>query len=122
MIGILLPVTGLIKRRDIYWVKLDPTEGSEIGKTRPAVVISNDINNELADTITVLPVTSSVGKVYPFEVFLKKGTGNITGDSKVKANQIRTIDKKRIKERIGNITEDIMREIEKALKIHLEIK
>ena len=122
MIGILLPVTGLIKRGDIYWVKLDPTEGSEIGKTRPAVVISNDINNELADTITVLPVTSSVGKVYPFEVFLKKGTGNITGDSKVKANQIRTIDKKRIKDRIGNITEDIMREIEKALKIHLEIK
>ncbi len=122
MIGIILPVTDLIKRGDIYRVKLDPIEGSEIGKTRPAVVISNDINNELADTITVLPVTSSVGKVYPFEVFLKKGTGNITGDSKVKANQIRTIDRKRIKERIGNITEDIMREIEKALKIHLEIK
>jgi mRNA interferase MazF len=115
-------VTGLIKRGDIYWVKLNPTEGSEIGKTRPAVVISNDINNELADTITILPVTSSVGKVYPFEVFLKKGTGNITGDSKVRTNQIRTIDRKRIKNRIGNITEDIMREIEKALKIHLEIK
>ncbi len=122
MIGIILPVTDLIKRGDVYRVKLDPIEGSGIGKTRPAVVISNDINNELADTITILPVTSSVGKVYPFEVFLKKGIGNMPGDSKVKANQIRTIDKKRIKDRIGNITEDIMREIEKALKIHLEIK
>ena len=46
----------------------DPIEGSEIGKTRPAVVISNNINNEFADTVTVLPVTSSMGKVYPFEV------------------------------------------------------
>ncbi len=122
LIGILLPVTGLIKRGNIYWVKLDPIEGSGIGKTRPAVVISNDINNELADTITELPVTSSVGKVYPFEVFLKKGIGNMPEDSKVKANQIRTIDKKRIKDRIGNITDDIMRDIEKALKIHLDIK
>lgn len=64
-------VMELIKRGDIYWIRLDPIQGFEIGKTRPAVVISNDINNELADTITVLPVTPSVGKVYPFEVFLK---------------------------------------------------
>ncbi len=109
----------LIKRGDVYWVKLDPIEGSEIGKTRPAVVISNNINNEFADTVTVLPVTSSVGKVYPFEVFLKKGIANISGDSKVKANQIRTIDKKRLKERIGIIPEAILREIEKAVKIHI---
>ncbi|MCZ7357535.1 MAG: type II toxin-antitoxin system PemK/MazF family toxin [Candidatus Methanoperedens sp.] len=53
----------LIKRGNIYWVKLDPIEGSEIGKTRPAVVISNDINNELAETVTILPITSSLEKV-----------------------------------------------------------
>ncbi len=113
---------GLIKRGDVYWVKLDPTEGSEIGKTRPAVMISNDINNELADTVTVLPITSSVGKVYPFEVFIKKGTANMSSDSKVKANQIRTVDKKRLKERIGTIPEEILGDIEKAVKIHLELK
>lgn len=112
----------MIKRGDVYWVKLDPIEGSEIGKTRPAVVISNDINNALADTVTVLPVTSSVGKVYPFEVFLKKGIANMPGDSKVKANQIRTVDKKRLKERIGTIPADILGEIVKAVKIHLELK
>lgn len=122
MIGIQLPVTELIKRGDVYWVKLDPIEGSEIGKTRPAVVISNDINNEFADTVTVLPVTSSVGKVYPFEVFIKKGIANMSSDSKVKANQIRTVDKKRLKERIGTIPEEILGDIEKAVKIHLEIK
>lgn len=115
-------MTELIKRGDVYWVKLDPIEGSEIGKTRPAVVISNDINNELADTVTVLSVTSSVGKVYPFEVFMKKGIANMSSDSKVKANQIRTVDKKRLKERIGIIPEDILGDIEKAVKIHLELK
>jgi len=111
----------LIKRGDIYWVTLDPIQGSEIGKTRTAVVISNDINNELADTITVIPVTSSVGKVYPFEVLLKKGNGNISNDSKVKTNQIRTVDKKRFKGRVGKIPDSILNEIEKALKIHLEL-
>jgi len=121
LIGTQLPVMELTKRGDIYWVRLDPIQGFEIGKTRPAVVISNDINNQLADTITVLPVTSSVGKVYPFEVFLKKGIGNISSDSKVKTNQIRTVDKKRLKERIGKIPEAILNEIEKALKIHLEL-
>jgi len=112
----------LIKRGDIYWVELDPIEGSEIGKTRPAVVISNNINNEFADTVTVLPVTSSVGKVYPFEVLVKKGIANMPNDSKVKVNQNRTVDKKRLKERIGIIPDAILREIEKAVKIHLEIK
>jgi mRNA interferase MazF len=112
----------LIRRGDIYWVKLDPIEGSEIGKTRPAVVISNNINNEFADTVTVLPVTSSMGKVYPFEVLLKKGVANMPSDSKVKANQIRTVDKKRLKERIGTIPEEILRDIEKAVKVHLELK
>ena len=112
----------MIKRGDIYWVELDPIEGSEIGKTRPAVVISNNINNEFADTVTVLPVTSSVGKVYPFEVLVKKGIANMPNDSKVKVNQMRTVDKKRLKERIGIIPDAILREIEKAVKIHLEIK
>ncbi|NJD54284.1 MAG: type II toxin-antitoxin system PemK/MazF family toxin [Candidatus Methanoperedens sp.] len=112
----------LIKRGDVYWIRLDPIEGSEIGKTRPAVVISNNINNEFADTVTVLPVTSSVGKVYPFEVFMKKGISNMPGDSRVKANQIRTVDRRRLRERIGTVPETILKEIEKAVKIHLELK
>jgi mRNA interferase MazF len=112
----------LIRRGEVYWIKLDPIEGSEIGKTRPAVVISNNINNEYADTVTVIPITSSVGKVYPFEVFIKKDTANVPSDSKVEANQIRTLDKKRMKERIGIIPDEILKKIEKAVKIHLEIE
>lgn len=112
----------LIRRGEVYWVKLNPIEGSEIGKTRPAVVISNNINNEFADTVTVIPITSSVGKVYPFEVFIKKDIANVSGDSKAKTNQIRTLDKKRMKERIGIIPDQIMKKIEKAVKIHLDIE
>lgn len=112
----------LIKRGDIYWVRLDPVMGSEIGKIRPAVVISNDINNELADTITIVPITSSVGKVYPFEVLLRKGTANLAEDSKAKANQIRTVDKKRLKNLIGTLPAAVLEKIELSIKIHLDFK
>jgi mRNA interferase MazF len=112
----------LIKRGDIYWVKLDPIEGSEIGKIRPAVVISNDINNELADTVTIVPITSNIGKVYPFDVLIRKGTANLTDDSKIKANQIRTVDKRRLKDMIGTVPPIILEKIETAVKIHLDFK
>ncbi len=112
----------MIKRGDIYWVRLEPVEGSEIGKIRPAVVISNDINNELADTVTIVPITSSVGKVYPFEVLIRKGTANLTDDSKVKANQIRTVDKRRLKNLIGTLPAAVLEKIELSIKIHLDFK
>ena len=108
----------MVERGSIYWVNLDLTEGSEIGKTRPAVVISNNINNQLSDTVTIIPITSSIGKIYPFEVFIPRGI--VSNESKAKANQIRTIDKKRIKDLIGKIPDGIMKEIEKAVKIHLD--
>lgn len=62
------------RRGEIYWVNLDPTVGSEIAKTRPALIISNDIGNQYADRVIVAPISSgSVKKVYPFEVRLNAG-------------------------------------------------
>lgn len=107
---------------EIYLADLSPTFGSEIAKTRPILIVSNDINNQFAATITVLPITSSTEKIYPFEVFLPKGEGNLTADSKAKANQIRTIDKLRLKKRFGRISQEKLNEIEKAILIHLEIE
>ena len=67
-----------IKRGEIHLATLDPTEGRKIAKTRPVVVISNDISNQYSGTISVLPITSqNLGKIYPFEVKLKKGTANM---------------------------------------------
>ncbi len=120
--GIRLPEMELVKRGGIEWVRLDPVMGSEIGKIRPAVVISNDINNELADTITIVPITSSVGKVYPFEVLIRKGTANLVEDSKAKANQIRTVDKRRLKNLIGTLPAAVLEKIELSIKIHLDFK
>jgi len=110
-----------IKRGDIYLVSLNPAIGAEIGKTRPAVVISNDINNTYADTITVIPITSNIDKVYPFEVFLEKGESGLDKDSKAKCNQIRTIDKKRLHKCIGALKEGKIKKIEDAILIHLDM-
>ena len=111
-----------IKRGDIYLVALDPVVGKEISKTRPVVIVSNDKNNKFSGTVTILPLTSkNLQKIYPFEVFLSKGVGKLPKDSKVKANQIRTLDKSRILSLIGKLDKEKMEKIEKAIKIHLEL-
>lgn len=110
-----------MKKRDIYFANLDPTVGAEIAKKRPVLIVSNNINNQHAATVTVLPITSSVNNIYPFETLLNAGEGNIHNDSKVKANQIRTIDKTRLIQKIGTISDSKMDEIEQAILIHLDI-
>jgi mRNA interferase MazF len=111
-----------IKRGEIHIVGLDPIIGREISKTRPVVVVSNDKNNEFSGTVTILPITTrNLHKIYPFEVFLNKGTGNLPKDSKVKADQIRTLDKSRTLKFIGALEQREMIKIEKAMKIHLDL-
>ena len=111
-----------IKRGDVCLVALDPVVGKEISKTRPVVIVSNNKNNEFSGTITILPITSkNLEKIYPFEVFLAKGMGNLPKNSKVKADQIRTVDKTRIIAHIGELNEEGVAEIEKAIKNHLAL-
>jgi len=109
------------KRGEIWIVSLEPVKGSEIGKTRPALVISNNRNNTFSETVTILPITSNTLKVYPFEVFLSKKEINLKNDSKVKCNQIRTIDKKRLLDVLCAVSPEILEEVEKALLIHLNM-
>ena len=110
-----------MKKGEIFWAELSPTVGSEISKNRPVLIVSNDINNEYASTITILPITSTTTKIYPFEVVLEANEGGLVNRSKVKANQIRTIDKLRIKGKLGKLSKSKMDEVEKAIKIHLDI-
>ena len=111
-----------IKRGEIYLAALDPVLGREIAKTRPVVVISNDQNNKLAGTVTILPITSKIlRKQYPFEVYLPKGTARLPKNSKVKADQIRTLDKRRIVKFIGALNRKETSKIETAVKIHLDL-
>ena len=111
-----------INRGDIYLASLDPAIGKKISKTRPVVILSNDKNNEYSGTVTILPVTSNnLQKTYPFEVFLSKGSGNLPKDSKIKVDQIRTLDKGRMVNFIGKLKTGEIDQIEKAIKIHLAL-
>lgn len=110
-----------MKRGDIYWANLDPTIGSEISKKRPVLIVSNDINNQLAGCVTVLPITSSFQKSYPFVVSIKKEDSGLQHDSTIKANQIRTLDKQRLVNKTCRLSELIMIEVEEAIRVHLDL-
>ena len=108
---------------DIYDVNLDPVVGAETGRCRPALIVSNDVNNQYSETITVLPITGRPAKKqYPFEVLLPKGVGGLTVDSRVKANQIRTVDKRRLVGLRGSLLPQHLTQVEKAIKIHLNLE
>lgn len=112
-----------MKRGEIYYANLDPTVGSEINKKRPVLIISNNANNKAAATVTVLPLTSNISNIYPFEVALHPKKTGLSKASKVQCQQIRTISKMRItRKSIGNVDKEILQEIEVALKLHLDFK
>jgi mRNA interferase MazF len=110
-----------IHRGDVWLVSLDPTMGAEIKKTRPAVVISNDIANQYAATITVFPVTDRGDKVFPVEVEIPVKTGGLIKPSKIKCQQIRTVDKLRLVRFLGVLSDRTVHAVERALCLHLAI-
>ncbi len=108
------------KRGDIYWVQLDPAIGSEINKTRPAFIISNDIGNEHSDRVIVAPITSKgLSKIYPFEVAIPKGAAGLEEDSKILLDQIRTVDKMRLAKRVGRLSPEMMFNVDRAIHLSL---
>jgi mRNA interferase MazF len=86
-----------MRRGEIYYADLTPTVGSEINKRRPVLIVSNDANNRVASTLTVLPITSNVSRVYPFELLLAPKESGLPKPSKAQAQQIRTISKERVR-------------------------
>jgi len=110
-----------IHRGDIWLVNLDPTVGAEIKKTRPAVVISNDIANQYAATVTVLPVTDRGDQVFPVEVEIPLKTGGLVKSSKIKCQQIRTVDKLRLVRFLGVLPDHMVHAAERALCLHLAL-
>ena len=109
------------KRGEIWIARFDPTVGAEIKKKRPALIVSNNFNNQYASTATIVAITGYKGEeIYPFEVLIPSAeeTG-LAKESKIKCSQIRTVDKSRLLKFIGKIQENLWPEIEQALKIHL---
>ncbi|MCC5638468.1 type II toxin-antitoxin system PemK/MazF family toxin [Nostoc sp. CHAB 5844] len=109
-----------MKRGDIYYAELSPVVGSEMDKRRPVLIVSNDVSNRAATTVTILPLTANVSRIYPFEVLLQSEDSGLTKPSKVQAQQVRTISKQRIiGEVIGSLNQDMMILVDAALKLHL---
>jgi mRNA interferase MazF len=111
-----------MRRGEIYYATLDPSIGSETAKRRPVLIVSNDINNRVATTVTIVPITSNVTKVYPFEVLLNPSDSGLSKASKVQAQQIRTISKQRMSgSAIGSLKEALIQLVDSAIKLHLAL-
>jgi mRNA interferase MazF len=110
-----------IRRGDIFLVNFDPTVGAETKKTRPALIVSNDINNANSPIISISPITSNVIKVFSFEVEIPLGVGGLRARSKVMVNQTRAVDKVRLIRKLGHIPEPIQLEVDQALRLHYDL-
>src|SRR5947207_23866 len=115
-----------MRRGEIVIVKLDPARGSEAAKTRPAVVVSNDAANATASrlgrgVVTVVPVTTNVSRVYPFQVLLPARQTGLPRDSKAQAEQVRSVAVERVGHRVGRLPEALVTELDRALRLHLSL-
>ncbi len=110
------------KRGEVYLTSFDPTLGSEINKTRPALILQNDIGNEHSTITIVAAITSKYGdKLYPTEVRINAPEGGLKVDSAILLSQIRSIDKKRLIRRLGIVKPVTMLQVEKALMLSVGV-
>lgn len=105
-----------IKRGDVYWVNFDPSKATEIQKTRPAIVFSHDLLNENHTRIIVVPITSKLNRVYPFEYAINDHQ-KLKG--KIMIDQMRSVDKSRLGAKICSLSLKEMQEVEVILKFVL---
>ena len=109
----------MIRRGDVFLVNLDPVVGSEVGKTRPAVVVQNDLANRSSPTVTVVPISSKVDRIFPFQVRVPVGEGGLERESKVLCEQIRTVSRNRLLDRLGQLSSERLEQVRAALDRHL---
>jgi mRNA interferase MazF len=107
------------RRGDIFTVDLEPARGSEQGKTRPCVIIQNDVGNKYSPTVIVAAITSGEQPVYPVEVKIKASEGGLKKDSLILLNQIRTVDKERLYRYWGHLSSETMEQMDDAIKVSL---
>jgi mRNA interferase MazF len=113
-----------VLRGEIHLVDLDPSVGSEANKTRPAIIVSNDGANRTAQrlgrgVITIVPVSTNVDRIYPFQVHLPSLRTGLDRESKAQAEQVRSIDVTRVGRLIGMTSPDLLHDLDEALRLHL---
>ncbi|HYN33186.1 MAG TPA: type II toxin-antitoxin system PemK/MazF family toxin [Ilumatobacteraceae bacterium] len=115
-----------MRRSEIRLVNLDPVVGSEAAHTRPGVIVSNDGANTTSQrlgrgVVTVVPVTSNVDHVYPFQILLRAEETGLHVDSKAQAEQVRSVAVERIGTLIGSVPIHLMDDLDNALRLHLDL-
>lgn len=115
-----------MRRGEIRVVSLDPTVGAEASRTRPAVIVSNDGANTTAarlgrGVVTIVPITSNIEFIYPFQVLLAAADTGLDRDSKAQAEQIRSVAVGRVGGVIASVPLDLMERVDDALRLHLDI-
>ena len=104
-----------MKRGEVWWVNFNNSIGEEINKTRPAIIISNDVSNELLQRVQIVPLTSNVLKCYSSEAIINVNHRK----NKALAHQITTVSKKRLKSKIGIVSIKDLNLVEQAIKVQL---
>ncbi|MBI4151229.1 type II toxin-antitoxin system PemK/MazF family toxin [Candidatus Woesearchaeota archaeon] len=110
----------MMRRGEIWLVNLDPTVGHEIKKSRPSIIIQNNLGNQFSPLTIIAPITSNTDKIYPFEVSLHQPV--VVKDSKVLLNHVRTVDKSRLIRKLGVIDDETMLKVDEAIKISLGLR
>jgi mRNA interferase MazF len=107
-----------MQRGEVWWVDFEPALGGEITKTRPALIVSNDVANNTLNRVQVIPLTSNTGRLYPSEALVSVGGK----PSKAMADQITTAAKERLKTKLGAVSRGEMQEVEKVIRIQLGMR
>jgi mRNA interferase MazF len=116
-------MTIVVKRGDIFYADLSPVVGSEQGGIRPVIIIQNDIGNKYSPTVIVAAITSQINKAkLPTHVEISSEEYGLNKDSVVLLEQIRTLDKKRLKEKIGHMTDSDMDKVQTSLLVSMALK
>ncbi|HJR24586.1 MAG TPA: type II toxin-antitoxin system PemK/MazF family toxin [Acidimicrobiales bacterium] len=115
-----------MRRGDVVLIDLDPARPGESAKTRPAVLVSNDGANRTGEqlgrgVVTVVPLTTNVRRVYAFQVLLPAGSAGLRRASKAQAEQVRSVSVDRIVDTIGHLELESMRDLDDALRLHLDL-
>ncbi len=106
-----------MNRGEVWWVNFEPSIGGEIKKKRPGIILSNDASNKHLNRVQVVPITSNVDYLYPSEAYIILNNKQ----KKAMADQIATVSKERLTEKIGKITREDIQKIEKAIKVQLDL-